>query len=258
MIIAIRGWRPARLALHLPVRLASIFDEDFTQFRGSSLSSAGIVLQSLSPVSATFDRAPYKRRHCLDICKSCKSTITERYFRVRNEITCSACAKVVAEEAGRDPTPFILKGIVFAFIAACIGALLRAGFEGVMGLAGSAGGLIGMFLRWFVLIAIAGLVVRAAKAGAKGRGGALLQVPSVIFFYLAVTLAFVPVILLRYPNLPRNLSTLWVVTVISLKAPFTSMMQNPINITGLIAILICMAGVWSGNCTCCGSGRRPV
>ena len=104
-----------------------------------------------------------------------------------------------------------------------------------------------MFLRWFVLIAIAGLVVRAAKAGAKGRGGALLQVPSVIFFYLAVTLAFVPVILLRYPNLPRNLSTLWVVTVISLRAPFTSMMQNPINITGLIAILICMAGVWSGT-----------
>ena len=183
----------------------------------------------------------------MDTCKLCKSTITERYFRVRSEITCAACAKVVAEEASRDPTPFLVKGILFAFLGACGGAVLRAGFESVIGLAGSSGGMIGMLIRWFLFLAVARVISTAAKAGSRGRGGALLQIPSVIFFYLAVTLAFIPVLLLRNPNLPRSFATFRVITFICLKAPFSSVLRNPINLTGLIAIVLCMAVVWRGT-----------
>ncbi len=117
----------------------------------------------------------------MDTCKLCGSVITERYFRVRSQMCCAGCAKVVAEEASRDPTPFILKGIVYAFLAACAGASLRAVFEGVVGLTGDAAGLVGMFLRWFVLVTVATFIIKGAKAGSSGRGGLALQVPSAVF-----------------------------------------------------------------------------
>jgi len=169
-------------------------------------------------------------------------------------MSCAACARQVAEEVNQDPTSFLVKGIFTAFIAACIGSAIRAGFEGVIGLAGSAGGLIGMFLRWFVLIFIARGVVTGAKAGSEGRGGVLLQIPSVLFFYFAVTLAFVPVILIRNPNLPRGFATLRVLVTLCLGLPFTSILKNPVNITGLLAILICVGIVWTGT----ASAQNPI
>lgn len=182
----------------------------------------------------------------MDTCKLCGSTISNTYFRVHNQMSCAACARIVDEEASRDPTPFLLKGIVFAFVGACGGFLIRAAFEGVVGLAGEAGA-FGILFRWFVLAGIASVVVKSAKAGSKGRGGALLQLPSVAFYYLAVSLAYVPVILFRNPNLPRNLKTLFTLSAICIGLPFTSIMRNFMNVTGLIAIFVCIGIVWAGT-----------
>jgi len=188
----------------------------------------------------------------MDACKLCGSAITGEYYRIGPSMACAPCARQIAEEATRDPTPFILKGIVFAFLAACAGLLLRAAFEAILLSIGA--GFLGGFLRWFVFLGIAILIGVVAKKGSSERGGIALQVSSVIFYYLAVSLAYLPILLWRNPSLPRSLATIWSVSIICLEIPFTAIARDFANITGLIAILLCMATLWSGT----GPKPNPV
>ena len=162
-------------------------------------------------------------------------------------MTCASCARKIVEEVNRDPAPFILKGILYAFFAACAGGVLHSVFEGLMSLGGDAAGILGMFFRWTVFVMIATMIVKAAKAGSKGRGNFALQAASTVFYYLAISLAYVPIIFANSSKLHWNLKNILVVSFVSLGLPFTSILRNPLSITGLLAILFCMATVWKGT-----------
>lgn len=158
-------------------------------------------------------------------------------------MSCASCASRISEEWKRNPAPLIWRGILFAFPAAIAGSLLRAAFEGLMSLAGG-GGFMGMSGRWFVFLVIAVFIAGAAKAGSRGKSTLVLQLCAIGFFYLAVSLAIVPVFFLLDAKLAVTAQSVWIVSILCLKLPFTSIVRNPINITGLIAIFFSMAGVW--------------
>lgn len=181
----------------------------------------------------------------MDSCTLCGSAITGNYFRVRSKMSCAVCAGRITEDFNRNPTPFIIRGILFAFLGAIAGSLLRAAFEGLMSLAGAGGGaLLGMSLRWFVFLMVAALIGGAAKAGSRGKSSVALQISSVAFYYLAVSLAFVPVLFSRGSRLHVTVPDVLGVSLFCLTLPFVSIARNPFNITGLIAIFFCMAAVW--------------
>lgn len=184
----------------------------------------------------------------MDACKVCGTTLTGQYYRVATEMACPPCANQTLRDTTENNGQLVLKGIVFAFLAACAGALLRWGFEALFIGQGNYDFMatIAMFLRWFILLTIAFMIATAAKAGSRGRGGVVLQFCATAFTYLAITMGFVPLILSKVPQLhgPQGLLT---ATLAAMALPFIALTKNLFNITGLIATFICMSIVWRGT-----------
>ncbi|HZL28067.1 MAG TPA: hypothetical protein VFC39_16200 [Acidobacteriaceae bacterium] len=135
---------------------------------------------------------------------------------------------------------------MFAFLGGCLGLLVRWGFEAMF--AGDYSFLqpIAALLRFVIFIVVTVLVVVGAKMGSGGRGGTVLQFCAAVFTYLALSLAFVPLILNRMPGVPHTPGLVWAVVQSALEGPFTSVTRNLMNVTGLIAIFFCVALAWAG------------
>jgi hypothetical protein len=185
----------------------------------------------------------------MDTCKICGITLTGQYYRVATEMACPPCADQTFRETTENNGQLVLRGILFAFLAACAGALLRWGFEALFIGQGNYDFLttIAMFLRFFIFLTIAFMIATAAKAGSRGRGGIVLQICATAFTYLAINLAFVPLILTKVPQLGYGPKGLLTAALAALALPFIALAKNLFNVTGLIATFFCMVMVWRGT-----------
>ena len=183
----------------------------------------------------------------MDSCKICRAPITGEYFRIATEMCCSLCAGKIIEKASESKSSNRLRGILFAFLGACAAGLMRWLFE-LMFVGQTNYGFINLFaafLRYFVFIAMAGIIGASAKAGSRQEGGLWLQIPTAIFTYLAFAFFYIPLIFKMNPKLPFNSSAVWAISLLALRLPFTSVLRDIFNVTGLILIVICMVAVWN-------------
>lgn len=118
-------------------------------------------------------------------CGTCQRQITSQYFTLGKAVLCDACRHRYEMDLGaRSEIKCLARAGLLGLLAALAGAAL---WGGVIWISGYELGLIAV---------IVGLTVGAAvKAGSGGRGGRLYQGMAVMLTYLAVSLAYVPLVI---------------------------------------------------------------
>lgn len=115
-------------------------------------------------------------------CVSCNRSITTEYFTANGAPLCAACRAGIADYAVpvREPA-LLLRAAVFGAAATLAGAAV---YYAVMRFFKLEIGLVAILSGW--------MIGKAARAGAAGRGGRILQVGAALLTYLSVALAYVP------------------------------------------------------------------
>ena len=138
---------------------------------------------SLSPPLPNFDRADYEgAAPASDQCAYCHRGIGSEYYRVDGNLACPSCAQKAQSLIPPDSHKAYSRAVLFgigAAIAACIGYSLVQ----MMG-----------FMIGFIAIGVGWLVGTAMKKGSRGLGGRRYQITAVLLTYVAISMAFIPVL----------------------------------------------------------------
>jgi len=138
---------------------------------------------SLSPPLPNFDRAEFHGDPpSPDQCAYCRRGIAAEYYRVDGNLACSSCAQQAQSLIPPDSHKAYSRAVLFgigAAIAACIGYSLVQ----MMG-----------FMIGIVAIGVGWLVGTAMKKGSRGLGGRRYQITAVLLTYVAISMAFIPVL----------------------------------------------------------------
>jgi hypothetical protein len=118
-------------------------------------------------------------------CGACQRPISSHYFRAGDTILCEACRHhYELELAQRWELKYLARSWGFGLVAALAGATL---WGGIIWFTGYELGLVAV---------VVGLMVGGAvKVGSGRRGGRPYQVTAVLLTYLAVSLAYVPLVI---------------------------------------------------------------
>jgi predicted lipid-binding transport protein (Tim44 family) len=129
-----------------------------------------------------FGTAEYKSSGGPDRCKSCDTTLTNRYYRINGTLACENCADRLKQQVPKDTHQAFVRGIFFGLGGALLGLILYAAFGILTGL------VIG-----YVSLAVGYIVGRAIKMGSGGMGGRRYQVTAALLTYSAVSIAAIPI-----------------------------------------------------------------
>jgi hypothetical protein len=129
-----------------------------------------------------FGTAEYVGVPDTDHCQYCHQPTPQTYYRVNEEMACSACAEKMRGELAKDTPAAFMRGLLFGIGAAIVGMILYAAFAITTGI------IIG-----YVSLAVGWMVGKAIIKGSGGVGGRRYQIAAVILTYCAVSMAAVPI-----------------------------------------------------------------
>ena len=130
-----------------------------------------------------FNTAEYAGQPGTDRCDYCQQTITSRYYRVNNRMSCPACTEKAALAVPLESHAAFMRALLFGAGAAIAGLALYATVEIMTG-----------WIIGYVSLAVGWMVGKAMMAGSNGRGGRRYQIAAVLLTYAAVSMAIIPVI----------------------------------------------------------------
>src|SRR5262249_44696863 len=119
----------------------------------------------------------------VEVCKLCNQPISGTYYRANTAMLCAGCAERIRQQIPKDSHPAFVRGILFGVGGCMLGLILYAGFTILTGIE------IG-----FVSLAVGWLVGKAIRMGSGGVGGRRYQIAAVLLTYIAVSLAFIPIV----------------------------------------------------------------
>jgi hypothetical protein len=128
-----------------------------------------------------FETAEFQAKPGTDTCSVCNQKISGTYFRINDQMACSACTERLKYSIPKDSHAAFARAVTFGAVAAIAGLVLYAGFGIVTGL------MIG-----YVSLAVGWLVGKAMMKGSGGLGGRRYQLVAVLFTYAAVSMAAIP------------------------------------------------------------------
>jgi hypothetical protein len=176
----------------------------------------------------------------LQRCRLCSTPLTTEYYRVRGQAACASCADAARnQQAGASDSAAFTRALLFGIAAA------------VVGLAGYSAFTIATHLYvGYVALGVGYIVAKAMKFGSGGLGGRPYQIAAVIFTYLAIALAEIPIILWQlHTRIPPG--HLFAVAMrllpVGLESPILAM-RSPVH--GLINAVILFVGLqiaWRGT-----------
>lgn len=117
-----------------------------------------------------------------NVCKRCGQSVGDTYYRISGNIACASCGEKAKLELPEDSHTAFVRALLFGAGAAVVGLALYAGFAIATGL------VIG-----YASLAVGFIIAKAMKAGSKGFGGRRYQIAAVVFTYLAVSMAAIPI-----------------------------------------------------------------
>jgi hypothetical protein len=149
----------------------------------------------MSPTGSTpqFNTAEYSSAG--DVCKSCKTPITDRYFRINGMTACDRCAEQIRQQSPKDTHSAYVRGLMFGIGGAILGFVLFAGFVIVTGIS-----------LGYISLAVGYLVGKAMKFGSNGIGGRRYQIAAAALTYAAVSMAAIP-IAIHFQSVRHHAST---------------------------------------------------
>jgi hypothetical protein len=128
-----------------------------------------------------FETAEFQAKPGTDTCSVCNQKISGTYFRINDQMACSACTERLKYSIPKDSHAAFARAVTFGAVAAIAGLVLYAGFGIVTGL------MIG-----YVSLAVGWLVGKAMMKASGGLGGRRYQIVAVLFTYAAVSMAAIP------------------------------------------------------------------
>ena len=181
----------------------------------------------------------------MDVCALCRGTITQEYFRVAGEIVCPACVEKERVKDLATRAQHLRRGFFYSVGAAVLGSFVMFLVDALANMVGGASLLsAGAFLRGTATLILGAFIGSAARAGAKRRGSRWLQVSVVVLTYLAWSMAFVPLVLAAIPRAKLSADAMLKVGLLGPALPVLSLLNNVLNITGLVAVAVSCAGAW--------------
>lgn len=140
-----------------------------------------------STTTPQFETAEFQNKPGTDTCTVCKQPISGSYFRVNNQMVCSACTERLKSSIPKDSHGAFARAVTFGAGAAVVGLVLYAVVGIVTGL------MIG-----YVSLAVGWLVGKAMMKGSGGLGGRRYQIVAMLFTYAAVSMAAIPMTIVEF------------------------------------------------------------
>jgi len=129
-----------------------------------------------------FGTAEYMGSPGSDHCQFCHQPIAGTYYRANDAMACPACAEKMRGELALDTHAAFMRALLYGAGAAIVGLILYATFAIVTGI------IIG-----YVSLAVGWMVGKAMMKGSAGVGGRRYQIAAVLFTYVAVSMAAIPI-----------------------------------------------------------------
>lgn len=128
-----------------------------------------------------FATAEYAHIPGTERCRICGSFISGEYYRVNNQMACSACGAQAQAGQPTDSHAAFARAILWGIGAAILGMLLYAAII-----------MTAHFTIGYFALGVGWMVGTAIKKGSNGMGGRRYQVVAVLLTYLAISSAAVP------------------------------------------------------------------
>lgn len=139
---------------------------------------------STTPPVANFLRAEYEGDPpAVPVCSFCQHPVPTEYYRVASRMACVACAQRAETLVVSDSHKAYVRGTLFGLggaIAGCAGYAIVQSFG---------------FMIGFVAIGVGWLVGTAMMKGSRGVGGRRYQVTAAVLAYVAIAMAFLPILI---------------------------------------------------------------
>ena len=140
-----------------------------------------------SSTTPQFETAEFQAKPGTDTCAVCNQPISGSYFRVNNQMVCSACTERLKSSIPKDSHAAFARAVTFGVGAAIAGMALYAIVGIVTGL------MIG-----YVSLAVGWLVGKAMMKGSGGLGGRRYQIVAMLLTYAAVSMAAIPTAIVEF------------------------------------------------------------
>lgn len=129
-----------------------------------------------------FETAEFQTKPGANACFVCNQPISGSYYRINGRMACSSCTERLKNSVPNDSHAAFMRALVFGAVAAVGGLILYA----IVGIA--TGLMIG-----YVSLAVGWMVGKAMMKGSGGLGGRRYQIAAVLFTYVAVSVAAIPI-----------------------------------------------------------------
>jgi len=121
-----------------------------------------------------------------EACSICGQELGKWYFHVNHATSCLNCAQAAKAAASGDNSGAFARALLFGAGAAIVGLVLYAAFGIVTGL-----------VAGYLSFGVGYLVGKAMMMGSRGVGGLRYQVAAVLFTYASVSMAAIPIQVVR-------------------------------------------------------------
>ncbi|HWX56678.1 MAG TPA: hypothetical protein VN176_19000 [Verrucomicrobiae bacterium] len=133
-----------------------------------------------------FSTAEYPGTPGAETCRFCQQPVGAQYYRVNSAVACRNCAEKLQSTMARDTHGAFIGALVFGVGGAIVGLALYAGFT-----------IITKIYFGYVAFAVGWIVAKAMLLGSRGMGGRRYQIAAVLLTYAAVSMAAIPIELVR-------------------------------------------------------------
>jgi hypothetical protein len=138
---------------------------------------------SISSPFPNFDRAEFHGDPPLpDRCAYCHRNIETEYFRVDGNMACRACAQQAQSLIPPDSHKAYSRAMLFGIGAAIVSCIAYS----LVQMTGFMFGIIAVGVGW--------LIGTAMKRGSRGLGGRRYQITAALLTYIAISMAFIPIL----------------------------------------------------------------
>jgi hypothetical protein len=142
---------------------------------------------NMSDSTPQFGTAEYLPSSGTETCKSCKQTLSGRYFRINGALACERCTEQLKTQLPKDTHSAFVRGLLLGIGGAIVGLVLYSAFVILLRIT------IG-----YASLAVGFIVGKAIRLGSGGIGGRRYQVAALLLTYSAVSISAVPISIAYY------------------------------------------------------------
>jgi hypothetical protein len=171
------------------------------------------------------------------MCTVCKKPIAGKGYVIEGRSVCAPCVAAATTKPADDSHAAFVQSLLFGVGAAIVGLAFYAGFT-----------IATHFYFGYVALAVGWLIAKAMMVGSKGVGGQRYQIAAALLTYAAISLASVPIIIVRL--MQRSTESIdWSPYIgrlieYGLFSPFLQISHGVSGVIGLVILFVGLRIAW--------------